>query len=398
MKQITAAEVKSEKRPGLHRAGDTLYLSVKPSGRKSWIQRVMFSGRRVDIGLGAYPAVTLAAAREKAFENRTMIADGKDPRSIKRRQRIPTFREAARKTHEGLKSSWTSEPHAKRWMQALDLHAMPILGDFPVDQITRQDVLKVLDPIWDKVPDTAGRVRQRIRTVLKYCQAHGYVEHNVAGEMIDGALPSMRKKRKNFRSLDFQEMPAAFEIIGSRVASIPSRLCLQFLILTASRSKEARNARWSEIDLDSSTWEVPAHKMKQRKAHRVPLSSMAIKVLEEAMILRDDSGLVFPSMAKRGFPMTAEMLLKTVRQVGLGEKTVVHGFRSSFRTWAGECTDFHREVCEHALAHVVGNTVEQSYSRGDQFQKRRQLMQEWADFLVAKEDGNGVTQSEHSSQ
>ncbi|MXW03563.1 MAG: DUF4102 domain-containing protein [Gemmatimonadetes bacterium] len=397
MKQITAAEVKSIKRAGLHRAGDTLYLSVKPSGRKSWIQRVMFSGRRVDIGLGAYPAVTLAAAREKAFENRAMIAGGKDPRSIKRRKRIPTFQEAARKTHEGLKASWTSEPHAKRWMQALDLHAMPKLGDLPVDQITQEDVLKVLVPIWKKVPDTAGRVRQRTRAILKFCQAHGYVEHNVAGEMIDGALPSMRKKRKNFRSLDFQEMPEAFEIIGSRVASIPSRLCLQFLILTASRSKEARDARWNEIDLDSSTWEIPAHKMKQRKPHRVPLSSTAIKVLEKAMILRDESGLIFPSMAKRGFPMTAEMLLKTVRQVGLGEKTVVHGFRSSFRTWAGECTYFHREVCEHALAHVVGNTVEQSYSRGDQFQKRRQLMQEWADFLVRTENGKCDSQAERQS-
>lgn len=382
MKKITAAEVKSITKPGLHRAGDTLYLSVKSSGRKSWIQRVMISGRRVDIGLGAYPAVSLARAREKAFEYRTMIADGKDPRSSKRREKIPTFREAARRTHERLRPTWTSELHARRWMQALDRHAMPILADLPVDRITQQDLMKVLTPIWTTVPDTAGRVRQRIHATLKYCQAHGYVQHNLAGEVIDGALPSMKKTRKHFRSLDYQEMPQAFELIGSRVASLPSRLCLLFLILTAARSKEARGARWSEIKIGSSMWEIPADRMKKREPHRVPLTSSAIAVLEEAKILRDNSGLVFPSMAKRGFPMTAEMLLKTVRQVGLGKKTVVHGFRSTFRTWAGECTDIPREVCEHALAHEVGNLVERSYARGDQLEKRRELMQLWADYLT----------------
>ncbi len=387
MKKITAAEVKSIARPGLHRADDTLYLSVKPSGRRSWIQRVVIGGRRSDIGLGAYPAVSLAKARRKAFENRATIADGNDPRSSKRRAKIPTFREAARLTHESLKPTWTSAKHEKIWMQVLDRHAMPILADVAVDQITQQDVLKVLTPIWSKRSETARRVRQRIRAILKYCQAHGYVQHNVAGEAIDGALPSMSKTRKHFRALDYQEMPEAFEFISTRVVSLPARLCLLFLIVTASRSNEARGTTWSEIDLGSSTWDIPGSRMKGGKTHRVPLSSSAVAVLKEALPLRDDSDLVFSSTAKPGFPMTPEMLMKTLRQIGLAEKTVVHGFRSSFRTWAGECTDFPREVCEAALAHEVGNMVERSYARGELLTKRRQLMQSWADFLAGSEGG-----------
>ena len=221
MKKITAAEVKAITRPGLHRADDTLYLSVKHSGRRSWIQRVVIGGRRSDIGLGAFPAVSLARARRKAFENRAMIADGKDPHSIKRKTKIPTFREAAMKTHASLKPSWTSEKHAQIWMQVLDRHAMPVLAGISVDQITQEDVLKVLTPIWSERSETARRVRQRIRAILKYCQAHRYVQHNVAGDVIDGALPSMSKARKHFPALDYQEMPEAFEIIRNRVAIAP---------------------------------------------------------------------------------------------------------------------------------------------------------------------------------
>lgn len=387
MKKITAAEVKSIDEPGLHRADDTLYLSVKPSGRRSWIQRVVIGGRRSDIGLGAYPAVSLAKARRKAFENRATIADGKDPRSSERRAKIPTFREAARRTHESLKPTWTSAQHGKIWMQVLNRHAMPILADVAVDQITQQDVLKVLTPIWSARSETARRVRQRIRAILKFCQAHGYVQHNVASEAIDGALPSMSKTRKHFLALDYREMPEAFEVISTRVASLPARLCLLFLILTASRSNEARGAAWSEIDLGSSTWDIPGSRMKGGEPHRVPLSTSALKVLKEASPLRNDSDLVFPSTAKPDSLMTSATPMKTLKQVGLNKKTTVHGFRSSFRTWAGECTDFPREVCEVALAHEVGNMVERSYARGDFLPKRRQLMQQWADYLAGSYNG-----------
>ena len=387
MRKLNASQCKTISKPGLYRADDTLYLSVKPSGRKSWIQRVVIGGRRVDMGLGGFPVVALANARKRAFDNRAMIADDKDPRSSKRKAKIPTFREAARQTHESLKPTWTSAMHAKIWMQVLDRHAMPILADLPVDQIAKQDVLKVLMPIWSKRPDTAQRVRQRIRKILEYCQAHEYVNNNVADGAIDGALPSMSKTRGHYRALDYQEMPEAFEVIGSRVASLPSRLCLRFLILTAARSEEARGATWSEVDLGSSTWVIPGHRMKGGKTHRVPLSNSAVAVLKEALPLRNESGLVFPSTAKPDSPMTSATPMKALKLAGLGEKTVAHGFRSSFRTWAGECTDFPREVCEAALAHEVGNMVERSYNRGEMLQKRRDLMQQWADFLAGS--GNG---------
>ena len=387
MRRLNAAQCKTISKPGLHRADDTLYLSVKPSGRKSWIQRVVIGGRRVDMGLGAFPVVSLSRAREKAFENRVSIADGNDPRSSKRREKIPTFREAARRTHESEKAKWKSKVHAKNWMQVLERHAMPTLGDLPVDRITQQDVLKVLKHIWTERHDTAKRVRQRIRKILEFCLAHEYVQHNAAGTAIDVVLPSIAHKREHFRSLDYREMPEAYEIIRSGAASLLTRLCLRFLILTAARSEEARGARWSEINADSSTWEIPGHRMKGGKTHRVPLSDSAAAVLDEAMLFRDGSGLIFPSTAKRGFPMRSETLLQTLGQLELAGKTTVHGFRSSFRTWAEECTDAPFEVCESALAHVKGSLVEQSYARGDMFDRRRPLMQKWADFLVGTENG-----------
>ncbi|MCY3770828.1 MAG: integrase family protein [Gemmatimonadetes bacterium] len=234
----------------------------------------MIDGRRVDMGLGAYPVVPLAKAWQKAFKNRATIADGRDPRSIKRRAKIPTFREAARRTHEGLRPTWTSEKHAEVWMQVLNRHAMPYLG----------------------------------------------------------ALPSMSKARDHFRALDYWEMPEAVRIIRTGVSSLSATLCLLFLILTASRSNEARGATWSEIDLDAATWEIPGRRMKGGKTHRVPFSSLALEVLEEAMLLRNRSGLVFPSTTRPHSPMTSATPMKALKQIGLGKKTVAYGFRSSFRT------------------------------------------------------------------
>ena len=196
-----------------------------------------------------------------------------------------------------------------------------------------------------------------------------------------GALPSMSKARDHFRALDYREMPEAVRIIRTGVSSLSAKLCLLFLILTASRSNEARGATWSEIDLDAATWEIPGRRMKGGKTHRVPFSSLALEVLEEAMLLRNKSGLVFRSTTRPHSPMTSATPMKALKQIGLGKKTVAYGFRSSFRTWAGEQTDFPREVCEAALAQEVGNMVERSYARGDLLQKRRDLMQRWADYL-----------------
>lgn len=375
-------EVKSIKRCGRYRAGDTLYLVVSATGRRSWIQRVLIDGKRHDIGLGGYPIVTLAEAREAALENRRLIRRGGNPLADRKRARMPTFHEAAERYHSSRKPSWKNEQHARSWLQVVQKHAFPILAALPVDRITQADVLSVLEPIWTARPETARRVRQRIRSVLRYCEAHGFVDRNVAGDAIDGALPVMPKVKEHHAALDYLEVPEAIKVIGSRVSS--ARLCLKFLILTAARSNEAREATWDDIDRETSIWTIPASRMKGGKPHRVPLSETALGVLEEAESLRDGSDLIFPSTSKPGNPMTPDNLMKVWRKMPMARDTKVHGFRTSFRTWASERTDIPREVCETALAHTVGNDVEQAYSRSDLLEMRTVLMQLWDDFLTRR--------------
>ena len=382
MRPITAAEVKSIKRRGKYRAGDTLYLVVSATGRRSWIQRVLIDGKRHDIGLGGYPVVTLAEAREAALENRRLIRKGGNPMADRQRARMPTFRVAAERYHSSRKLSWKNEQHARSWLQVVQKHAYPVLEYLPVDRITQADVLNVLEPIWTTRPETARRVRQRIRSVLRYCEAHGYVDRNVAGDAIDGALPAMPKVKEHHAALDYRKVLEAMKAIGSRVTA--ARLCLRFLILTAARSNEAREATWSEIDRATSIWTIPASRMKGGKSHRVPLSGSALAVLEAAENLRDCSDLIFPSTSKPGHSMTPDNLMKVWRKMPMANDTKVHGFRTSFRTWAAECTDIPREVCELALAHTVGNAVEQAYSRSDLLLKRTSLMRQWDGFLTCK--------------
>ena len=381
MKKITDALARTVTEPGFYWADDTLYLCVKKSGWRSWIQRVVIDGRRHDIGLGPYPIVSLSKARQKAFENRVAIYEGRNPLLEKRRSTIPVFKTATDNTHKALAPTFKSKLHTKNWMQVLEKHALPKLGNIPVDRITQQDVLNVLEPIWHARPDTARRVRQRIRAILKHCQAHGYIAENVAGDAIDGALPAMPKVKENFRALDYRETPGAIKAIETKVTATSPRLCLQFLILTATRSNEARQATWCEIDSEAATWNIPGDRMKNGKVHRVPLSATALKVLVQAGELRNDSDLIFPSATDPQRPMTSATLIKHLRKIGLAEKTTVHGFRTSFRTWASECTDIPREVCEMALAHTVGNSVEQAYSRSDLLKKRVSLMRLWDGFL-----------------
>ena len=228
VKRITAAEAKAIAKPGRYRADETLFLHVTPGGSKSWVQRVTVDGRRCDIGLGGYPLVSLVEAREAAFGNRKLARDGGDPLAEKRRRRTPTFREAAEKAHEAHKPRWRNAKHAVSWMQTLERYAFPALGDVPVDRIGREDVLGVLTPIWGEKQETARRVRQRIRTVLRWCQAHGHVEHNVAGEAIDGALPAMPAVREHHRALPYADVSEALRLVEASNASLAARLCFRF--------------------------------------------------------------------------------------------------------------------------------------------------------------------------
>ena len=381
MGKLSAARVKSITKRGLHGDGGTLYLAVAKGGSKSWVQRVTIDGRRRDIGLGGYPYVGLAAARHKAMENRMAIAAGHNPIAEKRQSSIPSFAVAARQTHAMLKPRWRNDKHADSWMQTLERHAFPALGGLSVDRIERADVLAVLTPIWGTRPDTARRVRQRIRAVLSWAWAHGFIAENVAGEAIEGALPAMPAVKAHLRALPYRDVGAALDTVEASRASLSAKACLRFVVLTACRSGEARLAKWDEIHFETREWRIPGSRMKAGIEHRVPLSDAALAVLERARSLRDESDLIFPSPARPRSPMSDMTLTKVLRNTGLADRATVHGFRSSFRDWAAEQTDTPHAAMELSLAHTVGTAVEQAYARSDLLARRRKLMQQWAVFL-----------------
>ena len=282
------------------------------------------------MGLGGHPAISLARAHRRASDNRAGVADGRNILAEKRRPAMPTYRKAALKVHEINRPRWRSAKQTRNWIQTLERHAMPTLADIPVDRIGRAEVLGVLTPIWTTRPETARRVRQRIRTVL-WCMAHGFVEHNVAGEAIDDALPSMPQVKEHLGSLPYRKVAATRRTVEESRASLSARLCLRFVVLTAGRSGEARGATWKEFDLDAREWRILGGRMKAGAEHRVPLSDAAIAVLDGVRPLRDDSDLVFPSPAIRGRPLSDMTLTKISRATGLADRATVHGFRSSFR-------------------------------------------------------------------
>ena len=379
MASLSVARIKSLSNPGLHGDGGTLYLRVALGGSKSWIQRLTIDRKRRDIGLGGFPLVSLAEAREMAFENRKLARVGGDPLAAKRQATVPTFREAAKRTFEANRPRWRSEKVARKWWQTLEKHALPILGDTRLDRIGREDVLRVLTPLWTSRPEQARKLRQSIRTTLSWAQAHGYIEHNIAGEAIDGALPAQPAVKEHMRALPHQEVRGALETVGASATSLSAKLAFRFTVLTATRSGEVRGAKWDEIDLDAGEWRIPGSRMKVGAEHRVPLSDSALAVLEQARPLRDKSGLVFPSPSRAGRPLSDMTLTKVLRTTGLAKRATVHGFRSSFRDWCAE-TGKTREIAEAALAHTVGG-VEGAYFRSDLFERRRRLMADWAAYL-----------------
>ena len=383
MGKLSAARVKALTERGRYSDGDGLYLNVAKGGSKSWVLRITIDHRRRDLGLGSVKTVPLADARNRAHDLRVAVAQDRDPIAEKRRGDIPTFSAAAKAVHAAHVPRWRNAKHTDGWIRSLEIHAMPKLGAMPVDRIERTDVLAVLTPIWSTKPETARRVRQRIKTVLGHCQAHGYIEHNAAGDAINGALPSMQQTKQHFRSLPYPEVSDALKIVDASGAAVASKLCLRFLILTAARPGEARCALWAEIDIGGRVWRVPPERMKAGIEHKVPLSDAALRVLDAAKTLRDDSNFVFPSPRKNDRPLSNATLTKVLRDCDLAKHATVHGFRSSFRRWTLECTGVQWAVAEAALAHRLGNSTEQAYVReADLFQHRRALMQEWADYLA----------------
>jgi len=381
--KLSATRVRALRDPGRYSDGDGLHLFISKRGSKSWVHRITVDGRRRDIGLGGYPTISLAQARKRASDNRETIGNGRDPVAEKRRPSTPTFSEAAHAVHEANKPRWRNGSHTRGWIQTLERHAFPKIGSKPIDTIGRTDVLAVLTPIWSTRPETARRVRQRMRTIFRWAMANELIEANPAGEAIDGALPSMPKVKAHLRALPYQEVGSALKTVDASQTSPASKHCLKFLVLTAARSGEARGPTWDEIDIEGATWTIPGSRMKAGTEHRVPLSDQALAVLMLARELEDGSGLCFPSPLRPGRMLSDMTLTKVLRKADLADRATVHGFRTSFKTWTMEQTDTPWAVGEAALAHQLGGSVEQAYARSDLFDRRRVLMQQWADYLAA---------------
>ena len=378
MAKLTATGIRNLTTPGKYGDGNGLFLVVAGTGAKRWVQRITIRGKRCDLGLGPLSSVSLAEARELAARNRKEAVAGGDPLRGKREAAaVLTFEEAAREVHRLHLPTWRNVKHGQDFITSLQMYAFPRIGHLRVSDVTAADVLGVLTPIWTEKHETARRVRQRIGTVLKWAVAKGWRQDNPA-DAITTALPKVPKVKAHRVALPYSEVADFLTVLRGCGALPQTRWAIEFLILTAARSLEVRDATWDEIDLDAATWTIPAARMKMKRPHRVPLSPSAVAVLKEAHDLFGGTGRLFPGM-KKGRPLSDVALSKTVK--GLGFPVDVHGFRTSFRTWAQDKTTFPREVAEACLAHLVGSEVERAYSRSDLFDKRRRLMDAWAAYV-----------------
>lgn len=361
--------------------GNGLMLWVSENGARSWVQRLRVNGRRRDLGLGPFPLVTLAEARDLAHANKKAVLQGRDPFAEKQRKkeesaRRLTFAEAAVRTRDELAPTWRGKKEPQAFLSSLRTYAFPYFGNTSVEEVTSADIRRAVLACRAKVPNLSVKVQHRILSVFRWSIAEGLRETNPAtSEAL--ALPKMERTQKNNRALPYSQVYNAIEIVKASGAWPSTKLAIEFTILTAARSGEVRGALWSEIDMSASVWTIPAERMKMNREHRVPLSGRAIEVLLEAKELRDQSGLVFPSV--RGKQLSDMTLSKLVKELGI--ESTIHGFRSSFRTWAQERTNVPGEVAEAALAHVKADKVEAAYARSDLFAKRRKLMDSWAAFL-----------------
>jgi len=393
-KALSAAFVRQVTIPGKYFDGNGLFLRVQLNGARQWVQRIVIRGKRCELGLGNPSLVSLAEVREQAFANRKLARAGANPLQAKHETKaVLTFEEAARKVHALHLPTWRNKKHGEQFINKLATYAFTLMGKLRVSDVTTADVLAVLSPIWTVKPETASRVRQRIGVVMKWAVAQRWRQDNPA-EYIAQALPKQDKSKKKHRKfLPYAEVAHCIEVVLASGALISTKLALEFLVLTATRSGETRLARWDEIEWEapatsatSATWVIPASRMKAKREHRVPLSARAVEILREAETLVDGSGLVFPS-ARHGKPLSDATLSKLVKELGFDAD--VHGFRTSFRMWAQDLNSAPREVVEAALSHTIRDKTEAAYARSDVFERRCILMEIWAAYL-AEESGKVV--------
>jgi integrase len=389
-KRLTARTVATLTTPGRHADGGNLYLSISPNGGRRWIFLYRWSGKQIEMGLGSARDVSLARARELADAARAQLAEGANPLAARRAEAaVPTFGEAANALVDDIASGFRNAKHVEQWRMTLKEYAAP-LREKSVADITTPDVLAVLKPLWSTKQETASRLRGRIERVLDAAKAKGHRSGENPARWrghLDALLPKRQKlQRGHHAAMAYSDVPAFMARLAEFSGATP--LAFRFLVLTAARTGEVRGATWAEIDLDAKVWTVPAARMKAGRGHRVPLSDAALEVLTQAKALQDQpegKAWLFPG-AKEGKPLSIMALEMQLRRLKL--EVTTHGFRSSFRDWAGEETSFAREVAEGALAHVVGDEVERAYRRADALEKRRKLMEAWGRFITGAADAN----------
>lgn len=388
--KLTGADLRRSK-PGLFGDGGNLWLQVtkgKHGPSRSWIFRYERSGRLRSMGLGSLITVSLKDAREAALLCRKQLLAGIDPiehrnaeRAAKTAERAKTiaFEAAANAYIAAHRDEWRSEQYAQQWPSSLARYVHPIIGRMPVATIDTPLVLKALQPIWTTMAETASRLRGRIEAILDWATVSGYRTGDNPARWsghLEYLLSKPRRRRvEHFPAMPWREVPAFVAELRGVAGVVPRGF--EFLLLTAARRDEARLMTWGEVDLATATWTIPAGRMKSGREHRVPLSARAVSILREMEAIRTND-FVFPG-EKRAGSFDKECLRFLLRRLGHGDCTV-HGFRSSFRTWAGEATAFPHEVLEQALAHTIPSAVERSYQRGDLFEKRRRLMEAWEKF------------------
>ena len=391
-KELTPLAVSKLKRTGLHAVGGAngLGLKIMPSGSRAWVLRTMVAGKRREYGLGGFPTVSLASARERARTMLDQLFAGIDPALTKKqaksalaaqRAKAVTFKTLAEQYIAQHESSWKNAKHAAQWTSTLEAYAFPVCAHMVAADIDTATVLRVLEPIWLKKTETASRLRGRIEVVLDYAIAKGLREGPNPARWKGNLALTLPAKRKvspveHHPAIPVKDMPRFFKSLQQREGTAAG--ALEFLVLTAARSGEVRGAQWSEIDLTKKIWVVPAERMKAKREHRVPLSTQAIKLLK-AQPSYKSGGLIFPG--SKPITKLSDMALTALMR-RMEVQAVPHGLRSSFRDWVGEETSYPREVAEMALAHAVGNAVEAAYRRGDLFEKREVMMQDWCHFLL----------------
>lgn len=397
--RLTALQVQKLSKPGYHADGAGLHLCVKATGGKSWIFRYRFGGKEREMGLGPLHTVSLAEAREKALAQRKMLLEGADPLAAKHASEVQrklaeasviTFDTAATSYIAAHRAGWKNEKHAEQWTNTLTTYASPVFGSLPVADITTPLVLRVLEPIWTTKTETASRVRGRVEKILDWCKTQGYrTGDNPAAWRghLENLLsaPQKTKKVEHHPALPWREIGAFMQALRTMPGA--AALATEFIILTNCRTSEAIEARWSEIDMVEKRWTIPAARMKAAKEHVIPLSEPALAVLQRLKAEAKEGEFVFPG-GKKNTALSNMACLALLKRMGRSDLTV-HGFRSSFRDWAGEATAHPREVIEHAMSHQLKDKAEAAYQRGSLLERRRVLMADWANYC-AKPAATGV--------